>query len=95
MSARERVAEFVRQARRLRDADHKRIYIVYTDPEAEEAVLSLDDLDELLKDSPAEALREAAFDLPAGLSRKGFYKWLRARAAKREGGSDGQDSEAR
>lgn len=31
-----------------------------------------------------DVLREAAFDLPGGLSRKGFYHWLRARAATTE-----------
>ena len=31
-------------------------------------------------EAKAEALAEAAFDLPAGMSRKGFYKWLRTRA---------------
>ena len=41
-----------------------------------------DSMSAIIKNAKAEALRGAAFDLPAGLSRKGFYNWLRARADK-------------
>lgn len=37
-------------------------------------------LETVRAEAKAEALQDAAFDLPAGMSRKGFYKWLRARA---------------
>ena len=35
---------------------------------------------EAKREALEEALEDAAFDLPVGMSRKGFYKWLRARA---------------
>lgn len=42
-----RVAEFVRQARRISNSDPARFYTVNTDLDAGDAVLSLDDLDAL------------------------------------------------
>ena len=45
----ERVAEFVRQARRLKDINPAKFHSVWTDPEASDAFLSLDDLEALLE----------------------------------------------